>query len=427
MITVGLDFGTHQTKICIEERKGYETHYKFHKFRDLEGRMQYTLPSILCITPEGRLKYGFVGNVDGGIYKRYFKQAVYRDTDSPGMTLWEAARYSIWYLAYLLFDLEDVYGKMFTIQMGAPSDSSGIDDRKAIAVSLIASAYRLVEDVFRNDKCAFLQATYDKLVEVTEIVKFSESVKKNYGVLVFPEAYACLMPLVGRGKIAHGMSLVVDIGGGTTDISFFTIEEKEENSGIYHPQVYDFFSINKGLNYLTESTDSMHKDVIDMMRFFSADNIKMERVKVYYDEIYRICQHLTSNLKREYSKQTELYMHRLTDALKYRPIIYTGGGSTIKLLQKDYMGFCDQQLISYDSWKSKEFDDKELFADPRLCPVLSTAYGLSISVKNDVIVKKPFRDIFSEMRGLREEPVKSNFGGATESGFDYGLDYDAWK
>ena len=65
--------------------------------------------------------------------------------------------------------------------------------------------------------------------------------KEEYGLLVFPEAYACLNPLISQGKLATGMSLMIDIGGGTTDISFFTIENNK-------PQVYDFYSINKGLN-----------------------------------------------------------------------------------------------------------------------------------------------------------------------------------
>ena len=47
------------------------------------------------------------------------------------------------------------------------------------------------------------------------------------------------------------MSLMIDIGGGTTDISFFTIEDNK-------PQVYDFYSINKGLNYLTGANDVIH-------------------------------------------------------------------------------------------------------------------------------------------------------------------------
>ena len=134
MITVGLDFGTHQTKVCIENKNGTETHYHFHKFMDNEGTMRYTLPSIICITPDNKLKYGYIDVKTKGQFKRYFKQAVFRDVNSPNMKLWEAACYSIWYLAYILFDLEEKYGNEFTIQMGAPTDSSHIDDRKAIAV-----------------------------------------------------------------------------------------------------------------------------------------------------------------------------------------------------------------------------------------------------------------------------------------------------
>ena len=247
------------------------------------GKEQFTFPSILSIKPDKRLEYGFVNNIQDGVFKRYFKQAVFRDNNSPDITLREAALYSIWYLAFILFDLEKVYGQEFTIQMGVPSDSEGIDDKKAIAVTLLASAYRLVEDEFQNDKGAFLQATYDELVEKTEIVKYSEKVKRSYGILVFPEAYACLMPMIGRGKISQGMSLVIDIGGGTTDISFFTIE-REKESYKDHPQVYDFFSINKGLNYLTDAAQSKHTDIDEMIHFFS-NKLSPSKLERYFNEL----------------------------------------------------------------------------------------------------------------------------------------------
>lgn len=104
MITVGLDFGTHQTKICVEEKNGAETHYGFYMFRDQQGNMQYTLPSIICITPDNKIKYGYIDKRTVGSYKRYFKQAVFRDVNSSDMMLWEAACYSIWYLAYILLN-----------------------------------------------------------------------------------------------------------------------------------------------------------------------------------------------------------------------------------------------------------------------------------------------------------------------------------
>ena len=42
-----------------------------------------------------------------------------------------------------------------------------------------------------------------------------------YRINIFPEAYASLIGLTSRGKLSEGMSLNADIGGGTTDISFF--------------------------------------------------------------------------------------------------------------------------------------------------------------------------------------------------------------
>ncbi len=427
MITVGLDFGTHQTKVCIENKNGSETHYQFHRFKDLDGTMRYTLPSIICITPDNKLKYGYIDVKTKGVFKRYFKQAVFRDTNSPNMQLWEAACYSIWYLAFILFDLEKEYGNQFTIQMGAPTDSSHIDDRKAIAVSVLASAYRLVEEVFHNDKDAFLNTDYHQLIELTEIIRYTDKIKKVYGILVFPESYACLMPIVGRGKIAHGMNLIVDIGGGTTDISFFTIEEKIKKSKVYHPQVYDFYSLNKGLNYLTcqdNASDSLlSKDV----HIIKDNEIDRDRLSTYFSEIQRICDNLIEKLKSEWTLQTIHEKEKLINALKIRPVIYTGGGSTMGLLRRAYGGFKETHLISYDSWKSKQFDNESLFTNIALCPILSTAYGLSISVAHDNIVKKPFRDIFMDRRNDVKEDGKKRELGKDYGGFDYGNDWDAWK
>ena len=426
MITVGLDFGTHQTKICIEERNGSETHYSFHMFKDLKGNMQYTLPSIICITPDDKIKYGYIDKRTDGNYKRYFKQAVFRDVNSSDMMLWEAACYSIWYLAYILFDLEEKYGQAFTVQMGTPSDTSRLDSRKAIAVSVLASAYKLVEDVFHNDKNAFLDTPISKLINLTEIVRYSDALKKQYGILVFPESYACLMPLVGRGKIALGMNIIVDIGGGTTDISFFTIEENEKKSKVFHPQVYDFFSINKGLNYLIKQDVTTGDDLVKELQIIKGGQIDRTRLSDYCKDVDEICNYIKENLKREWTSQTVHNKEKLLKALKNRPVIYTGGGSTIDILRKAYGDFKEIHTIDYDSWKSKEFDNKDVFSNKEMCPILSTAYGLSISVATDAIERKPFRDIFKDRRNDEPEDSNTKFGKAL-GGFDYGNDWDAWK
>ena len=352
MITVGLDFGTHQTKVCIEDKQGAETHYKFQRFRNLNGQLQYTLPSVIYIDDDRMLHYGFAPKNRKCTVIRYFKQAVFRNHDSKNMKLWEAAFYTIWYLSFIIFELEEEYGQDFTIQMGAPTDSARLNDAKAIAVSLVVSAYRLVENVFENNKEKFLNCDYDTLMEQTEVVRYSDKLKDDFGLLVFPEAYACLKPMVGRGKVSTGMSLIIDIGGGTTDISFFTIENGQ-------PQVYDFFSVDKGLNFLT-GVDAKSPGTPP------SNKIIPENTTVFYTEIVDLCNNLVERLKSEFKSQTELEVRRLTDALKNRPLIYTGGGSTYKEVLYRYNDFKELHTISYDNWKSKLFDDDALFRHTKI-------------------------------------------------------------
>lgn len=425
MITVGLDFGTHQTKVCIENKKGTERSYSFMKFEDATGTMQFTLPSIISIGKDRRLNYGYITEETKGTVIRYFKQATFRNNKESLLSQKDAMLYSIWYLSYIIFDLEAVYGQDFVIQMGAPTDSSHVDNAKSIAVQLLASAYKLVEDLFSNDKEAFLNSTIEELLDLTNIIPYSKKIKENYGILVFPEAYACLNPLVNLGKVSRGMSLMVDIGGGTTDISFFTIE-----NGL--PQVYDFFSINKGLNFLTAtSADKMAGRIDSNVK--SSNEITKERILIFESEIREECQKLIKRIISHFQSQTQFNVERIKEALKTRPIIYCGGGSTFQILRKPYAGFSEIHLISSAEWDVRSIRDMGNIRDNNLVPILSTSYGLSISRAHDNIKKKPLQDLFAHMKGLGEdyklrnsEPKNDLFGRAF-GGFSYSDDFDAWK
>ena len=299
--TVGFDFGTHQSKICVEERiSSNVSSYEFFKFRDANGKEQYTLPSIIREDANGHLTYGYlpvkaVGRMakivnemksffgsstkqQQGEIIRNFKQAVFTNVNN-GMDRMDAVNYSIWYIANILFDLEEKYGRDFAIQMGVPSDGERLNQQKQLAVRILLSAYRLVEEEFENDKERFLLSTVSELKSRTVFV----DLKEDLSILVFPEAYACLMPLIKSAKIATGMSLMVDIGGGTTDISFFTIMDGK-------PQVYDFYSIDKGLNYLADA-ESMSGDRTDS-NVRSASEIKEDRKSVFEKDVLGVCNEL---------------------------------------------------------------------------------------------------------------------------------------
>lgn len=421
MITVGLDFGTHQTKVCIEHKDGVELNYTFMKFNDIYHRSYYTFPSLIGVGKDGLLSYGYLPIRYDGRIIRYFKQSAFRPSPSS-MSQVNAMYFSTWYLAYILFDLEDKYGQEFTIQMGAPTDSAHVNQAKVIATRLIASAYILVEEVFANDKGKFLATPMRELVELTKLIPYSQEIKDEYGLLVFPEAYACLKPLISQGKLAKGMSLMIDIGGGTTDISFFTIEGNR-------PQVYDFYSINKGLNYLTGANENNQRGT--EVNVQDASEIIQGRRVVYINELNQVCDTLRSKLQKEFRLQTSLSMHRLLDALKNRPLVYCGGGSTFKTLRVSYGGYQDKKQISHKEWNMKSIRDMDEIIDEGLCPILSTAYGLAISTENDNIKMKPFKDIFEGIRGSEEEhhhkATRNTHFGSAYGGFSYADDWDAWK
>ena len=413
MITVGLDFGTHQSKVCLEFKEGAELEYKFFKFKNLFGKEQYTLPSIIHVKNDGCMEYGYIHPEQNGEIIRYFKQATFTKSENT-IKQQDAIYYSIWYLAFIIFDLEDLYGQDFAIQLGVPTDGAHYNQQKTLAVRLILSAYKLVEDIFHNDKGLFLSTPLLELMDKTEFLPYNRGKKDEYSILVFPEAYACLMPLVNSAKIATGMSLMVDIGGGTTDISFFTINEGQ-------PQVYDFYSISKGLNFLTDA-ESLSKERIDS-NIQHEKSILFEKKDIFKSEINRVHNRLIARLKHEFSLQCKLDMHRLTDALKSRPIIYSGGGSTFQTLRLIYGGFKDIIHISEKEWKTESVNEINRIKALGLCPILSTAYGLSISVPDDNIRCEPFREIFVNLRDADNITAVDNHTNT----FSYYDDYDAWK
>ena len=264
----------------------------------------------------------------------------------------------------------------------------------------------------------------DDLRHVTEIRPYSDHDKDTFGILVFPEAYACLNPLISQGKVSSGMSVMFDIGGGTTDVSFFTIEDNL-------PQVYDFFSINKGLNYLTDSNpeDNFRKD-----SNASSTDLKDHLIGNYQQVVNQRFNDLYQRIIKNFKHNTSLNVEKLKKALRNRPIMFCGGGSTFGRLRRGYAGFTELHLVSEREWDTRSVTEMADISARKLCPILSTAYGLAISRANDNIKMKPFNDLFNHMRGYEEDtthPMSKDFRGRSTFGSAIGgvsyEDYDSYK
>lgn len=487
-ITVGLDFGTHQTKVCIENKADVNNpEYSFFPFKDLEGNDNYILPSIVQINSDNTLSYGFVDEKRAKYGKKFiigempkFPQKIAVTTEdlepmptkpailnsAPPTSGEQLARYkkaqklydtqlnlwrnksnslkkkhecamkdaeatyqaelkewydwqntsqvnyrmiyryfkqdtfsdykwncslsssylSIWYICYIIFCLEEKYGQNFAIQMGIPTGSDSFVQKKQKAVSILLTAYHLVEKEFKNDLEKFLSTPVDELEKMTKLIPFSEEKKQEYGLLVFPEAYAALKPITAQNKIETGMNIMVDIGGGTTDITFFTIENS-------CPKIYDYSSISYGLNYIIEKANPHLKDKFDIdLNLSIIDSQELSSViSSYYQKLRGSCVDLVEKLFTSFPK-TGYPTFKLTDALKKRPIVYSGGGSTYDFLRKPVFPFTDVTQISPKIWQGMNIKEISKFID--VCPIVSTALGLAISEIHDDVELATINDIF---------------------------------
>ena len=395
--TIGLDFGTHQTKICVEEKDRLETRYSFVTFKDNKGRESFVLPSIIRINSNGKLSYGYIEEGVPGTIVRYFKQATFTESPSIWNNRVNAEYYTIWYLAYIIFLLEEKYGTDFSLNFGIPTDNDRYAFLKRKAISLILSAYRLVEEVYQNEIERFLDENITSLMANTELLAYSDEKKEEFGLLVFPEAFACLRPLAAKGRITSGMNLMVDIGGGTTDISFFTMEKEKETDKTAKPQIYELLSAPIGLNFLTKAEEQLDSGKVDS----NVDtNAKLDWIREYIDKISDICYRLRQRILKLYDNSTKLNRDRITQALKDRLIIYTGGGSTFSSLRRPYDGFTDIKHITTHEWGTQSFDEMEEIS--KLCPILSTVFGLSISATTDKFKTKPLNELFKHLVDAEE-------------------------
>lgn len=474
VIKIGLDFGTHQTKICVQRTpdEGHgEPNYEFFQFSDLHGKMQYFLPSVIQINNDDTLSYGYVNptllkpeseqpvkqevvledefnvadlaeklydqyattqNTPEDMYVlgnmlqirlqkiqernarkreeaeriydaqlrdhrqasnifRYFKQATFIGGEWNRVTSISNRTLCIWYLAYVIFLLEEKYGTNFSINMGIPADETSYEAKKRLAVEILASAYNLVEDVYQNDFNSFLNEKVGTLLQKTENKRFTKELKEEYWINIFPEAYASLIALTSRGKLPIGMSLTADIGGGTTDVSFFTIEDG-------NPMIYKYWSIPRGLNYVAERSgfdyadgdfeSQAHQDVID----------KFNRKK------HELVYNLVRDLQRKIQNETSIPVQNLRDALKDRILVYSGGGSTYSFLTRPIDTFTDVRMIDSSIWREENVKDKSVVS--KLSLLLTTAYGLSVSKDDEEVKLKSYTSLFAHLPKKYERTIQ---------------------
>lgn len=283
---------------------------------------------------------------------RNFKQLVFSSGINWDHKEVEPMIVSIWYLCYVFFLLDEAYGTgSLIVSMGTSSGPQTWERNKRRATEIILTVYDLIDNVFKHDKNAFLSATIDDLLKLTHVVPFSEEAKEDNAIFVFPEAIANIQPLAQRRAFTTGLNLLVDIGGGTVDISLFSTGKGTE------PSVYDYASFPNGVNSIDLFGKGQHYDAV------------------------KKCVNAFSKKISDYARGLGVPDHEAHRITQNRTILFTGGGSGIKELCKPYAGFDDVIRFSQrfkDLVPSSNIEDlhDELH-------VLSVSLGLAMATLDD--------------------------------------------
>ena len=385
-ITVGFDFGTHQTKVCYETSEAGTLFYEVFRFVDSYGDEKTTLPSFIRLCGDGTLRYGHEGletDVDQPAIT-YFKQIMFSWTVAPAARA-EAEVWSVLYLAYAIFRLDAKLGRAYRIQMGMPTDADPDHYRfcKGQAVKVMAAAMLMARSVIKNDLRTFLGMRREDLKEMAakclSVVPANlQDVRKRFPILVFPEAYVALIPLINDHKLPEiGPNLFVDIGGGTVDISFFT-NQMDDSIGQNRPCLYQYSSVPCGLNMITgQNLKSSHNVEI------SQGQITRQCVDRFQAELLKTVTSMMQILRDEYVRQGRTSVMPFSNIcgqiLDRRPICYSGGGSMFSSLK---LPLSDSRLglnynFSHVTTVSELIDHSKLYVSDKMFHVLATAFALS--------------------------------------------------
>lgn len=361
-------------------------------------------------------------------YYRYFKLASF-----SSVYLWNSNNYvspdilSIWYLTYLMLitkihvekNLNEVFEESVSIQMGIPTSTNEILSKQISdhAFKLLVAARELMEMFDKPED--MLCINYKDLIEITRIPTSKVRLKgEEFGFVVLPEAFAGLQSLTNRKRLSRGkMHLLVDIGGGTTDIAFFTITEDLK------PNIHIVKSFHKGLNYVFEEFCKSHRKLSVMEAqdlFFCNQKEFSNAISTYTSELQNQLSAMLNVVKQEFYARVGIYGKTEDDlvaAINGCPIVYCGGGSMYDKMRVSAKYFTDIRRVDKNTLNIPNLRNRDI--DESLFPILAISYGLSVPQVNEPEMV-PLSVLFEH---IGENVCKGQSSSSSQSR-DYGVDDD---
>ncbi|MAO64110.1 MAG: hypothetical protein CL666_03850 [Balneola sp.] len=401
-VRVGLDFGTHQTKVCVNyQKKGQVPVYEFINFGS-DDKISLFLPSRLNIHNDDTVSVGISGKGKPVSETfRYFKMASAEDEVFRGISgldqeqdHYDQKRFgkytpeviSIIYLSFVSGIVEQRFkqidessnkkvksgsflGKFFGgnkpkeepvpkntffYQIGIPTEWSKEVNfwRRRKFEQILYFANRLNE-VYSHSKIknltidrilAFIETEFRDLTERLKTENW-EDILANSNISAFPEAAAGLTYLVKTEKIGEGYYLSLDIGGGSSDVSFFRVKNNRtfeylasESLLIASNDVFDQYGQTINGDISTEQV----QDVLD--RKTPAD---LANDRLYINACRRTVKRLEKKVKRIYNYRVYDRFKKYVANTKFKnqSCFLYGGGSLMFTDDKGTRKFLEKVLL----------------------------------------------------------------------------------
>jgi len=269
---IGIDFGTYQTKVCVNYLDSNPQQHEFFQFNN-EGEDSYFIPSKVYLLKDGKFRYGSYHNTDIDKIFNYFKIASAEDERFRIVSDIENSMYnpdknfkqltpeflSVIFITHVLLEVRNHYNKQ--LQTSTKTGLRGLfsrlqniqDEKHSFSVRLgIPTEYSKEINLLRRRKFETILLISEKLQQrikysiesfaglskqelIYEISLIQNEIKESnsdfetllneqYRISVYPESAAGLLYFSKSGKLDTGLYASIDIGGGTSDISYFNVQ-----------------------------------------------------------------------------------------------------------------------------------------------------------------------------------------------------------
>ena len=324
---------------------------------------------------------------EGVSFFRYFKLKSLRDVGEWPSNEFDVREITVWYIAYLLLLIKEKVGTDIVVQFGIPVSSQGTEEDKRVentAFCLYTAAYDLA-DQFEDLNC-YLETPYEILRENTNIRdSITEDEINNYIFDCFPEAEAGLYSLTAGRRLHGGFHILIDIGGGTTDMSAFKLQNGE---AIARADIFRMLSYAKGLNSIFEQVagnNNHPQKIYELQKQFMEnpeDEPFQEAVESYNKELDKRCGELMGKVWRTVRETyvPEFDRDRVIAAIKQSSIVYCGGGSVYDVFSVDVnperLIPQNEKRITRDLLDIPNLRNRNVEEDA--FPILAISYGLAL-------------------------------------------------